>query len=326
MNQEEVYAPGTSIESSLKNLAERRTDIFGSGDVETAIGQKIGEEEVQRKPEKPTWDGYSTSAESVSRQARAGVTIEEQIQQIHKIKGLVPEKDRIGPASTPMHSMPNQHSGYNNPMSSLPRPPMHHHQQQHQHPSMSMVNTMNQHNMPHGMQQGHMMNAPGAPMMPQGGQPFMMTPQSMMMAGMYGMMPPDMSGMHAMGMPPGLLPPVAEDEPSSKKQKTEDNLIPEDEYIAANPEPVNVQIVVPQVPDKPEWQLNGQTINLTLPLTETFGGLKNRIQEKLTIPIGKQKLQYEGMFVKDSNTLAFYNLPAGASVVLGLKERGVRKQ
>ena len=47
-NEEVVFAPGQSIESSLKQLAERRTDIFGVGEEaaqETAIGQKMGEEE-----------------------------------------------------------------------------------------------------------------------------------------------------------------------------------------------------------------------------------------------------------------------------------------
>lgn len=39
--QEDVYAPGVSIESSLKQLAERRTDIFGSGVEETQIGKKV---------------------------------------------------------------------------------------------------------------------------------------------------------------------------------------------------------------------------------------------------------------------------------------------
>ena len=40
-DQEEVYAAGSSIESSLKKLAERRTDIFGVGVEETVIGKKV---------------------------------------------------------------------------------------------------------------------------------------------------------------------------------------------------------------------------------------------------------------------------------------------
>ena len=36
-----MYAAGSSIESSLKQLAERRTDIFGAGMEETVIGKKV---------------------------------------------------------------------------------------------------------------------------------------------------------------------------------------------------------------------------------------------------------------------------------------------
>ena len=46
-----VFYIGSAIEASLKQLAERRTDIFGVGDEETAIGKKIGEED-KRKDEK----------------------------------------------------------------------------------------------------------------------------------------------------------------------------------------------------------------------------------------------------------------------------------
>lgn len=82
----------------MKLLAERRTDIFGVGNEETAIGKKIGEEDV-RKDEKVTWDGHTSSVEAATRAARANITLEEQIHQIHKVKGLLPdeEKEKIGP-------------------------------------------------------------------------------------------------------------------------------------------------------------------------------------------------------------------------------------
>jgi splicing factor 3A subunit 1 len=79
---------GVAIGSSLKQLAERRTDIFGSGDEETGIGRKIGEEE-ERKPEKVTWDGHTASMAATSRRAQAGITVEQQIEAIHKSKGLM---------------------------------------------------------------------------------------------------------------------------------------------------------------------------------------------------------------------------------------------
>ena len=43
---------------------------------------------------------------------------------------------------------------------------------------------------------------------------------------------------------------------------------------------------------------------------------------------GKQKLQYEGIFIKDSNSLDYYNMAmaSGAVIHLALKERGGRKK
>lgn len=98
LNQDNVYAAGTAIEASLKQLAERRTDIFGVGDEETVIGKKLGEEET-RKDERVTWDGHTSSVEAATRAARANITLEDQIHQIHKVKGLLPdeEKEKIGP-------------------------------------------------------------------------------------------------------------------------------------------------------------------------------------------------------------------------------------
>eukprot|EP00061_Rhincodon_typus_P018293 g47406.t1 len=87
------------IESSLKQLAERRTDIFGVE--ETAIGKKIGEEEIQKPEEKVTWDGHSGSMARTQQAAQANITLQEQIEAIHKAKGLVPEddtKEKIGPS------------------------------------------------------------------------------------------------------------------------------------------------------------------------------------------------------------------------------------
>lgn len=110
--QENVYAPGSAIEASLKQLAERRTDIFGVGDEEAAIGKKLGEEET-RKDDRVTWDGHTSSVEAATRAARANITLEDQIHQIHKVKGLLPdeEKEKIGPKPIPgtVVNAKNQH-------------------------------------------------------------------------------------------------------------------------------------------------------------------------------------------------------------------------
>ena len=124
-----IFFIGRAIESSLKHLAERRTDIFGVGEEavqEAAIGMKKGEEETKRmgkclscwfllffvflinfthifsEAEKNVWDGHSSSAEAAGRAARANISLNDQIEQIHRNKGLIPDtvKENIGPQST----------------------------------------------------------------------------------------------------------------------------------------------------------------------------------------------------------------------------------
>jgi len=80
------------------------------------------------------------------------------------------------------------------------------------------------------------------------------------------------------------------------------------------------------VTDKPEWKCTGQTITFTLPLTENIGNLKTKIEHEVGMPPGKQKLQWESIFFKDGNTLAFYNITPGMTLSLQLKERGGRKK
>ncbi|XP_076454241.1 splicing factor 3A subunit 1-like [Babylonia areolata] len=323
-DQEEVLAAGSDIDVSLKQLAERRTDIFGIGTEETQIGKKIGEEEKRATKVPVMWDGHTASMEKVSQRARENISIEEQILTIHKTKGLLPdeEKEKIGPAmpkSSPAPPPPPPVSvapPAPPPPVSKPAPPPP--------PGPPMARPP----MPHMQMARPPMGLPGMLMM-QG--PPMGHPMSMNMMGMrpHMGMQQQMGGM-GMGGPPGPSqhpgPGMSQDEPPSKKQKTEDNLIPEDIFLQKNKGPVSVKVMVPNVSDKPEWKLNGQTLEFTLPLTDTISVLKAKLNEALGMPAGKQKLQYEGIFVKDSNTLAFYNFMMGATVQLQMKERGGRKK
>lgn len=130
VREEQVYAPGSAIEASLKQLAERRTDIFGVGDEEAAIGKKLGEEE--RKDERVTWDGHTSSVEAATRAAARNVSLEDQIHQIHKVKGLLPdeEKEKIGPkqvatvSAPPRPSVPPQQMNMPGNMPHHSAPPM----------------------------------------------------------------------------------------------------------------------------------------------------------------------------------------------------------
>ncbi|XP_015757556.1 PREDICTED: splicing factor 3A subunit 1-like [Acropora digitifera] len=248
--QEQVFAEGMSIGSSLKQLAERRTDIFGAGDEETVIGKKIGEEDI-RKPEKVTWDGHTASMAATSRLAQQGVTLEQQIEAIHKSKGLT-----FSPLGIPPPPPPG----------GLPRMP----------PPPRFVDP----------------NPPVAPPMPNKRDGDM----------------DDMIGK------------------KSRSEPAEANLIPEDVFLSSNPNPVTFGVQIPNMPDKGEWKLDGNTIRLTLPPTDQVSVIKAKLHEITGMPAGKQKLQLGGIFIKDSNTLAYYNVTPASLVQLQLKERGGRKK
>ncbi|KAF7280365.1 splicing factor 3a subunit 1 [Rhynchophorus ferrugineus] len=319
MNQDTVYAQGTAIEASLKLLAERRTDIFGVGDEETAIGKKIGEEDI-RKDEKVTWDGHTSSVEAATRAARANITLEEQIHQIHKVKGLLPdeEKEKIGPKNVTGASKMKTTSSLVKAQSTsqVPKPTV----------------------ITQAAPQPITISVPPQPMLaPQ--------PPIMMMTAppMPPMRPPLMVQAHppmpnfVTPMPPPPMGPVGipmkhpnegplEDEPSNKKMRNEDSLVPEEVFLARNPSPVTVKVTIPVMPEKTEWKLNGQVLTYTLPLGESVSNLKAKIQEEINMPPAKQKLFFDGMFFKDSNTLAYYNITPAATIQLQVKERGGRKK
>ncbi|XP_058793939.1 splicing factor 3A subunit 1 [Phymastichus coffea] len=328
MAQETVFAPGTAIEASLKQLAERRTDIFGVGDEETAIGKKIGEED-KKKDDKVTWDGHTSSVEAATRAARANITLEEQIHQIHKVKGLLPdeEKEKIGPKPVTSRQAELTHmaAAASKPQATLKAPPK---------PSVPKpVMPQQQPNQPPPPPQMAM-----PPMIPQ---PMMAQPPMMMMAPMSSIRPPPpliAPPMNPFMPTPSMQPPMppqmgmkhpAEDDMhdhQAKRLRTEDSLLPEDQFIARNKGPVQLNILTPIISDKPEWKLNGQTLSLLLQVTDPVSTIKVKIHEQTGMPPGKQKLQYEGMFFKDNNTLAYYNLTSGSVVTLLPKERGGRKK
>jgi len=316
--QEQVFAEGMSIGSSLKQLAERRTDIFGAGDEETVIGKKIGEEDI-RKPEKVTWDGHTASMAATSRLAQQGVTLEQQIEAIHKSKGLTPseERERIGP-KVPSQETPDANRA---PTTAIPPPP-----------SMSTPSVSR---IPPPPPMSTMMNLPPPPpVLPPGGPPpqFLGIPP-----------PPPPGGLPRMPPPPPRFvdpnPPVAPPMPNkrdgdmddmvgkkSRSEPAEANLIPEDVFLSSNPNPVTFGVQIPNMPDKGEWKLDGITIRLTLPPTDQVSVIKAKLHEITGMPAGKQKLQLGGIFIKDSNTLAYYNVTPASLVQLQLKERGGRKK
>ncbi|XP_039430032.1 splicing factor 3A subunit 1 [Culex pipiens pallens] len=317
--QENVYAPGAAIEASLKQLAERRTDIFGVGDEEAAIGKKLGEEET-KKDDRVTWDGHTSSVEAATRAARANITLEAQIHQIHKSKGLITdeEKEKIGPKPIPgtvalappkpPSQQSQQHQQSSQQHAPPPPKPIQHQQpqQHHQQPPVPMM-----------MQMGMGMGPP--PMMPP---PFNVG---------FGVppMPPHPSMAQNPNHPDQQQQPPSnidlDAEPPNKKSR-EDHLIEESVFMQRHKGPVTIQVQCPNLTEKSEWKLSGQTISMQLQLTDSVTVMKGKLQAETGMPPAKQKIFYEGMFFKDSNTVAYYNLLSGATVHLQLKERGGRKK
>ncbi|XP_062503859.1 splicing factor 3A subunit 1-like [Corticium candelabrum] len=250
--QEEVFAAGTSVSSSLKHLAERRTDIFGQE--ETYIGKKVGEEE-EKKQNQEAWD-VRPSPDHTSTGMGSSV-------------GLIqlPPRPPAPPTSIPF---------------TPPMPPLQMHP-----PRLSFQ----------------------PPLPP----------------------PPPVSVLQpripiGMGIPP---PPPSIEESAAKRPRVEQgegNFIPEQQFILSHPGPVTIKVQVAKVSDKPEWNLNGQILSLAFPITDQVSTIKSKLSDMLGIPPGKQKLQMANIFIKDSNSLAYYNMTSQTIVQLGLKERGGRKK
>ncbi len=247
----QVFAPGQAIESSLKQLAERRTDIFGVGEEaaqEAEIGKKMGEEDRRMIDDKIQWDGHTSSAEATARAARANISLNDQIEQIHRAKGLIPDssKEGIGPkAGKNASSQPGPPQVPKLPTQAVPPPPQ---------PRPPHIPQMP----PTGLTGANLMplRAPHPQPMMMPPQPFFMTPQvgqirPGIMQNPFGNIaaPP---GIHPHSMPqPQPNPPGEMGEPPSKRMRGEESLIPESEFMARNHSPVTFKIFVPNMSDKP---------------------------------------------------------------------------
>ena len=343
--EDAVFAAGASIDSSLKGLAERRTDIFGVGEdaaLEAGIGKKMGEED-KRPDERVTWDGHSSSAEAAARQARANISLDEQIQQIHRTKGLLgnEEKPGIGPPK-PITTTGQDTVTSMQPRMVQPRPPVPVPQPINTAPPVPVAPPVGVPAMSVNLLPVRAPVPPPAPHMmmgaPPGGAQFFIPPapgtQPQQMPPFASSMVPRPPGVPGMIQPPGLPGPPGvgigrdeSEEPAAKRARGEDSLINEQDFLNMYAGGlVSFQVTIPTVSDKPEWKLNGQLEPMTLPLSDQVSVVKAKLHELTGMPTGKQKLQMDAMFLKDSNSLAYYNISPGTIINLQIKERGGRKK
>ncbi|KAJ8663764.1 hypothetical protein O0I10_000037 [Lichtheimia ornata] len=284
---------GTDVAKILKNFSGYRSDIFG--EEETAIGKKIHEEEEEaRKKERVTWDGHTATISLATQRAQQNTSIEEQIAAIHRSKGFTP--DTYGPR------MPDATLSQEAvPAAPAPAAPV-------QQPYYSAAPT-----------------ASAAPMPDPSGAFSNQLPN--MYVSQAPVQPPVMGA--ASATPPmvdGGVRKAEEDlEQADAKRPRFDNAQPgmEPQWNAPPPE-ISVNIVTPNMPEKPEWNLNGSTITISnLPPNTLITTLKDRISSQLGMPAGKQKLtSVTNTVLNNSKSLEFYGIVEGTTLTLGIKDRG----
>lgn len=75
----------------------------------------------------------------------------------------------------------------------------------------------------------------------------------------------------------------------------------------------------------PEYE--GQLLEVEVAsLQDSVGEFKNRLAEVVGLAANRQKIEREGIFLKDELTLAHYNVSPEIQLQLAVKERGGRKK
>lgn len=95
---------GSDVSSSLRDLAKSRLDIFEENVTEE---EKMRREAEQKKlkqlaKEKYTWDGHINTGERITNIYQTGANLDEQIQALHRSKGLTGESIHPGPQIGPL--------------------------------------------------------------------------------------------------------------------------------------------------------------------------------------------------------------------------------
>jgi len=299
------------IAANLREFALRRTDMFG--DEETHVGSKVGEK--KKKEEKPTWDGHVGSAQGISLETqRHTATLPQTVMSIPVQAAplpMLPQQQPQPPQQSPYQQQPQPplQSPYQQqrPTPVLPHVPFPGVMRPAVNPIPGMVPSM----------QG-MMGMPS---------PFVTHPQNMMSTSSSSIKVDSVLDTHPR--------PQNNAEPNAKKQRMDEdemtgkelNLLPERDWLKQYSGPVNVVVTVPNLPET-KWPLHGQTLRIQIVINDTIQNLKEKVADSLGgMPANKQKLKTDDLgYLKETNTLAYYNAKDGFTVELSVKERGGRKK
>lgn len=353
--RETTLAQDDEISRNIVGLARTRPDIFGTTEEEVSNAVKAEiEKKKDEQPKQVIWDGHSGSIGRTANQAMSqNINGEDQ-----NDAGNNDARNLPGPAALPprpgmpsvrplppppglalnLPRLPPNTVQYSAPSSvglpvPQPRPPV-----------MQMIPSVRPPPPPMPITSGQQsllvnrppqmptMNATSIPVPPPPGSQFMhvpvprsFVPLPVHQPTMPMMPPPPLPQGMPPPPPPEEAPPPLPNEPEPKRQKLDDSLlIPEDQFLAQHLGPVRITVSVPNVD---EGNLKGQLLEITVQsLSETIGSLKEKIAGEIQLPANKQKLSGKPGFLKDNLSLAYYNIGAGETLNLSLRERGGRKR
>ncbi|GAA5908748.1 hypothetical protein JCM6882_008195 [Rhodosporidiobolus microsporus] len=340
-----IMPGGTDVSASIRAIAAHRPDIFGEGDDDEVERKKQAEEMAKsRAREAQVWDGHAASKESITLRYQQGADLTNQIQSIHRAKGLLPTDNgggpQIGPsvptASTSSAVEPTTLSSGAS-ISAGPQPAsltIERNTQQNftttsglppdlTSPAGASVSVAS----PSDSAAAPIALPPGLPARPQVQNPGEALP---------GPGPGSLRAMEAAAAASAspAPPPAAttgttrpaedelEDEPSAKRSKRSDGtLYAEEDWLNAHPDPVKIKVQMPEYAEKPAWGCKGQEVELEVPLTLLVGTIRDRIQATIGLPVGKQRYLHNGRILANSTTLAALNFDNGDTLTCEIKKK-----
>jgi len=96
------------------------------------------------------------------------------------------------------------------------------------------------------------------------------------------------------------------------------------DWMSLHPDPVAISIQLPDMPDRPEWKLNGSIITVPdLPVNSLISTVRERIKRVVDadLPISRLKLNYGEKTLNNAQTMASINLDDGDMLVMSVRKK-----
>lgn len=309
-NQHLQMQQGADVSASLRNLASQRTDLFGDEiDEEERKRREEAAKQARRDREKIIWDGHTATAAKTSDTFQSQFSGDDQIRKMHSRIGLTdaPDQSRVGPQAGPGIAIPP-------PMAAgLPTPS-----------GGTAYSGATISAGPTGPSTREYISAPYD-------QSFAPAPSS------GPAVHPTRAAQMSISTAAGQTRPAPEDddddeEPSEKpvfKRPKIDKLpygqlYSEVDWMSLHPDSIVLSVQLPDMPEKPEWKLNGSIILVPdLPVKTMFSTVRERIKRIVDadLPISRLRLDYNGKVMNNSATLASVNLDDGDLLVMAVRKK-----